>query len=95
MAGHQSRTYVTRPAVSAYNHHPAAASEIIETLTRREQEILQLAAEGLSNREIARQVIISVGTVKVHLSNAYGKLGVTKRTQAVSKARALGILPPQ
>jgi LuxR family maltose regulon positive regulatory protein len=65
---------------------------LVEPLTKRELEILHLVAEGLSNHEIAQEFIISQGTVKVHLSNVYGKLGVGKRTQAVAKARALGIL---
>jgi ATP/maltotriose-dependent transcriptional regulator MalT len=50
-------------------------------------------AAGLANREIAQRLHISVGTVKVHSSHIYGKLGVRSRTQAVAKVRALGILP--
>jgi LuxR family maltose regulon positive regulatory protein len=65
----------------------------IEPLTRRELEVLHLIAAGLSNREIAQRLVISPGTVKAHASNIYDKLGVRKRTQAVAKARMLGILP--
>jgi LuxR family maltose regulon positive regulatory protein len=65
---------------------------LIEPLSGREVEILQLIAAGLSNREIAQELSITLGTVKVHTSNIYGKLAVGSRTQAVAKARALGIL---
>jgi LuxR family maltose regulon positive regulatory protein len=67
-------------------------SSLIEPLSGREIEILELVAQGLTNREIAQKLVISPGTVKVHTSNIYGKLGVHNRTQAVAKARALGIL---
>jgi LuxR family maltose regulon positive regulatory protein len=68
------------------------SSALIEQLSEREAEVLQLIAEGLSNREIGQQLFISVTTVKVHARNIYGKLGVNTRTQAVAKARSLGIL---
>ena len=67
---------------------------LIEPLSDRELEVLELVADGLSNREIAQTLYLSVNTVKVHTSNIYGKLGVHSRTQAVAKARAVGILPP-
>jgi LuxR family maltose regulon positive regulatory protein len=72
---------------------PAAAnSALIEPLSEREQ-VLQLIAEGLTNTEIAARLYLSPHTIKVHASNIYGKLGVHSRTQAVSRARVLGILP--
>ena len=67
-------------------------SPIVEPLTERERQILQLIAEGLTNKEIARKLVISVGTVKVHAHNIYGKLGVGSRTQAIAKARGMGLL---
>ena len=67
--------------------------ELIEPLSEREIEILQLIAEGLTNQEIATRLYLSLNTVKVHTRNIYGKLGVNNRTQAVSRARTLGILP--
>jgi LuxR family maltose regulon positive regulatory protein len=69
-------------------------TEMIEPLSDRELEVLELIAEGLSNREIAAKLYLSLNTVKVHSSNIYGKLGVNSRTQAVAKAKTLGILLP-
>jgi LuxR family maltose regulon positive regulatory protein len=67
-------------------------SILIEPLSERERQVLQLIADGMANREIAETLFISLGTVKAHTSNIYGKLGVRSRTQAVAKARELGIL---
>jgi LuxR family maltose regulon positive regulatory protein len=64
----------------------------IEALSERETEVLELIAQGLTNREIGERLFISLGTVKAHTSSIYGKLGVRSRTQAVAQARALGIL---
>jgi LuxR family maltose regulon positive regulatory protein len=64
-----------------------------EPLSERELEVLQLIAEGLSNREIGEELSLSVNTVKVHAYNTYGKLGVHSRTQAVAQAKMLGLLP--
>ena len=65
---------------------PAAA------LTEREQEVLQALARGLSNREIADELVITEGTVKNHVSNLIEKLGVRDRTQAVLKGQELGLI---
>jgi LuxR family maltose regulon positive regulatory protein len=65
----------------------------IEPLSERELEILQLIAEGLTNPEIATRLILSLHTVKTHTRNIYGKLGVHTRTEAVARARTLGVLP--
>ncbi|MEZ4663853.1 MAG: LuxR C-terminal-related transcriptional regulator [Caldilineaceae bacterium] len=66
--------------------------ELIEPLSTREIEVLQLIAEGCTNQEIANQLVLSLGTVKVHTRNIYGKLGVRSRTQAASKARAFDLV---
>ena len=71
-----------------------AADDLIEPLSERELEVLQLIAEGLTNQEVANRLYLSLHTVKVHARNIYGKLGVKNRTQAVAKGRALGILTP-
>ena len=65
----------------------------VKPLSERELEVLQYLAEGLTNREIANQLYLSLNTVKVHTRNIYGKLGVNNRTQAGARAKALGILP--
>jgi LuxR family maltose regulon positive regulatory protein len=62
------------------------------TLTERELEILRLIGEGHSNQAIADTLIIAVSTVKRHINNIYGKLGVQSRTQALARARALNLL---
>jgi LuxR family maltose regulon positive regulatory protein len=67
---------------------------LVEPLSEREIEVLQLVADGLSNQEIAARLYLSLRTIKFHTSNIYGKLGVKSRTEAVAKARALGLLSP-
>lgn len=62
-------------------------------LTERELEVLELLASGDSNKEIAGRLFISTSTVKTHLVHLYQKLDVLRRTQAVSKARELNIIP--
>jgi LuxR family maltose regulon positive regulatory protein len=70
-----------------------SAQPLIEPLSARELEVLQLIAEGLTNPEIASRLFLALNTVKTHSSNIYSKLGVHSRTQAVARARALGLLP--
>jgi LuxR family maltose regulon positive regulatory protein len=65
---------------------------LLEPLTEREEEILELLAQGKSNQEIADALVLAVGTVKKHLNNVYGKLNVHSRTAAVARARDLGLL---
>jgi len=71
---------------------PSTATALIEPLSEREREVLRLLATGLSNKEIATTLIVTVGTVKKHLNNIYGKLAVHSRTAAVARARELNIL---
>jgi LuxR family maltose regulon positive regulatory protein len=68
-------------------------ASLIEPLSERELEVLALLAEGLTNREISSRLYLALNTVKAHTSNIYGKLDVHNRTQAVAKARTLGLLP--
>jgi LuxR family maltose regulon positive regulatory protein len=65
---------------------------LVEPLTNRELEVLDLLAQRLSNKEIAAKLFISTTTVKGHLQNIYGKLNVSKRREAIDRAVALGIL---
>jgi NarL family two-component system response regulator LiaR len=62
-------------------------------LTSREYEVLQLMAQGRSNQEIAESLFLSVSTVKTHASNLFIKMEVKRRTQAIEKAKRLGITP--
>ncbi len=79
----------TAPSIStAPSYIDPTAS--IEQLTEREREILTLVARGASNRQIAENLYLTEGTVKNHMSNILGKLGVRDRTQAALKAKELG-----
>ncbi len=69
-----------------------ANQSLIEPLTPRELEILQLINSGFSNRDIAEHLVVVEDTVKKHLTNLYGKLSVKRRTQAIAKARELKLL---
>ena len=66
----------------------------VEQLTMRELQILTHMCDGLSNEEISRALHVSLDTVKFHLKNAYGKLGVMRRTQAVATAVYLDLVRP-
>ena len=63
-----------------------------EPLTPREQEVLELVAEGLSNRRAAEQLGISEHTVKFHVASIYGKLGATSRAEAIRRAARRGLI---
>lgn len=65
---------------------------IVEMPSQRELEVLRLIATGLSNKEIADRIFVTEGTVKNHAHSLYGKLNVTNRTQAIARARELGML---
>jgi len=78
--------------LAAFGESPPAAQALVEPLTARELEVLRLVAGGLSNREIAQQLVVAVSTVKSHINHLYGKLEVKNRTQAVARAQELGLL---
>ena len=71
-----------------------ASSALVEPLSERELEVLQLIAAGHTNREIADRLVVAISTIKTHINNIYGKLGVTRRTHAISRAKQLNLLPP-
>ena len=71
------------------------ASGLIEPLSKRERDVLTLVAKGLSNEQAARALNLGAETVKWHLKNVYAKLGVTRRTLAVHRARQMDLLPDE
>ncbi len=89
---------ITRKVLSEFarlSSSPAPSSRpasLPEPLTDRELDVLRCIAEGLSNREIAERLVITEGTVKNHVSNLIAKLGVRDRTQALLKAKELGLV---
>lgn len=85
---HRGERYIPRAVAARLAERPAN-----KELTPREIEILQLLVKGLSNREIARVVQVSEGTVRIHVSNIFAKLGVGDRTEAAVQAIERGIVP--
>jgi LuxR family maltose regulon positive regulatory protein len=79
------------PPASTQPPHPRAAT-LVEPLNERELEILRLIAQGHSNQHIAGRLVLALSTVKWHVSNLYGKLGVGTRTQALARAAELELL---
>ncbi|RPI24575.1 MAG: helix-turn-helix transcriptional regulator, partial [Chloroflexota bacterium] len=78
--------------VSSGEPFTQSSAGLVEALTRREMEVLRLISAGDSNQEIAQKLVVTISAVKKHSGNIYGKLGVTSRTQAIAKARELGLL---
>jgi LuxR family maltose regulon positive regulatory protein len=81
---HEDKSYLP-PAVSS-------SQPLIEPLSQRELEVLQLIAQGLSNREISERLFLALSTVKGHNRIIFGKLQVQRRTEAVARARELGLV---
>src|SRR5262249_5912839 len=65
---------------------------LLEPLSEREQQVLELMARGASNLNIAQELVITIDTVKRHVSHIFAKLGAQNRVQAVRQARELGLL---
>jgi len=89
--------YYLRKLLAVLEHDDSSATtlagvELREPLSERELEVLALLATGKSNRQIASELFVALSTVKTHIKNIYGKLDVRSRTQAVSRARELGLL---
>lgn len=87
---HASHLEASRPRPEG---RPAPAAGV-EAVSERELEVLRVIAAGLSNSEAARKLYLSPFTIKKHLENIYGKLGVRNRTEAIARAQALGLLAP-
>lgn len=94
----QSQIYLPQEAASSFFRKFQANSDSIRQkkdelhLTQREQEVLYLLTQGASNEEIAKQLYVTVATVKAHLTNIFEKLKVTSRTQAIVTAIKLGLV---
>ena len=78
--------------VAAVEAAPQPAQPLIEPLSQRELEVLQLIAQGLSNRDICDRLFLALDTVKGHNRRIFGKLDVQRRTEAIARARELGLL---
>ena len=92
-----SRAYIDRLTAACLAGQPGRgkpplASRRSNPLSQRELEVLRAIDDGLSNREIAAALFVTVGTVKRHTNNIYSKLDVGSRTQALARARALNLL---
>ncbi|MCX6048474.1 MAG: LuxR C-terminal-related transcriptional regulator [Chloroflexi bacterium] len=83
---------ITQAPAAASHVSPLGYTTFVESLSVREMEVLRLVHAGLSNSEIAKRLIVTVGTVKKHINNIFGKLGVNSRTQALVRARELNLL---
>jgi LuxR family maltose regulon positive regulatory protein len=80
------------PVLESISRRPSKSIKMEEPLSDRELNVLTLIAQGLSNKEVGQRLYIETRTVKWHMSNIFSKLGVKNRTQAVARARELGIL---
>lgn len=78
------------PVPTEFDQDETACADM--SLSKREIEVLQLMAEGLSNQEIATRLFVSLNTIKTHTSRVFEKMDVKRRTQAVEKARRLSII---
>ena len=83
---------ITKQEEDASTKHQVDQTGLIEPLSDREIEVLQLIAKGLTNQEISNKLFLSMHTVKTHTRNIYSKLGAHHRAEAVAKARDFGIL---
>ena len=90
----EKEIHVPYPVPVLSHEHFKVNDGVVEKLgiSKREYEILELMSKGLSNQEIADQIFVSVNTVKTHTSNLFSKLDVKRRTQAVIKAKELGLI---
>jgi LuxR family maltose regulon positive regulatory protein len=83
---------ITVPTEAPSGRRGVGAAGLVEPLSEREIEVLQLLAAGKSNQEIAEELFIALDTVKKHVSHILAKLGATNRTQATARGRALGLI---
>jgi len=89
-----TRRLVDRILEARVSHAAQGSHGVVDVLTDREREVLQMIARGLSNREIAGQLVISELTAKTHVSRVLGKLNLTSRVQAAVLAYEIGMVRP-
>ena len=88
------RAFDTAPALAApVPRATTVVPGIVEQLTSRELEVLDMLAAGSPNQAIARELVVSLDTAKKHVGHVLGKLGAANRTEAVARARQLGLIP--
>lgn len=85
------KTVYISPDAENFQRNEKAIEEL--GISKRELEVLELIAQGLSNNEIAERLFVSLNTIKTHSSKLFEKLEVNRRTQAVEAAKRLGIIP--
>ena len=85
------RLFYRPPPADGFSPDPRALASL--SVSRREYEVLRLLAAGGSNKEIARRLAVSPNTVKTHVARLFEKLGASRRTEAVLRAREAGLLP--
>ena len=90
----EKEVYITPVAAANGNGIIASEEELVKPgLSKRELQVLQLIAEGLSNQEIAARLFVSLNTIKTHSGRIFEKLDVKRRTQAIEKAKRLNLIP--
>ena len=82
---------ITVPAVANFQLNTAQLEKL--GISKREHEVLELMAAGLSNQEIADKLFVSINTIKTHSANLFSKLDVKRRTQAIQKGKELLLIP--
>jgi len=80
--------------IDEYDHQQVSlkSGSMVDPLSERELEVLAFMNQGLSGPEIAKILFVSINTIKTHIKNIYSKLGVSKRFDAIQRAKDLGIL---
>ena len=81
-----------RPAATQRDFVPNTQAQASLGISERELDVLRLLAAGRSNKEIANELAVSPNTIKTHIANLFGKLEVRRRTEAIGRARELGII---
>lgn len=84
----QNKSEEQLPGAAAFENN----IQLLEPLSQRELEVLRLIDEGLANKEIAQKLSLAPATVKAHIRNLYGKIAAKSRTEALSKARQIGLI---